>query len=415
MFVWRKRTQDRQKMLDHIGCVANNVKKMFSSAEELIKLKEVTEWTYPVLHRGRQWYVDFQAYDPSRGVMRRKKFQLDRYKTRKAKVAMGMELIAALVQKLKSGWNPWVNAGQTRQFTPWEQVMERYRQYLDTAEAKGQLKTKTAYDYRSRLRSLEQYQEETGNVIGQVSQFCRSWAVDYLDYLIYDKDVSARTRNNHRTWLSALGTWLVERRFLTVNPIEDIRMLKEEEKYRDPLSHHQLKQLKEYLQKENPRFLLCCMMVYYANIRPEELRNIRLGDISIERQTVTVRAEISKNRKTQTVGLHDEVVRLMVSLGTFERAANQDYLFGDDLRPGKQQAYINRFRLEWKKVRQALHWDDRFQFYSLKDSGIRDGINAMGLVTARDQARHSDVAVTNLYAKASHEPDDKTKHWGGEV
>ena len=93
-------------MLDHIGCVANNVKKMFSSAEELIKLKEVTEWTYPVLHRGRQWYVDFQAYDPSRGVMRRKKFQLDRYKTRKAKVAMGMELIAALVQKLKAGWNP---------------------------------------------------------------------------------------------------------------------------------------------------------------------------------------------------------------------------------------------------------------------------------------------------------------------
>lgn len=402
-------------MLDHIGCVANNVKKMFSSAEELIKLKEVTEWTYPVLHRGRQWYVDFQAYDPSRGVMRRKKFQLDRYKTRKAKVAMGMELIAALVQKLKAGWNPWVNAGQTRQFTPWERVMERYRQYLETAEAKGQLKAKTAYDYRSRLRSLEQYQEETGNVIGQVSQFSHSWAVDYLDYLIYDKDVSARTRNNHRTWLSALGAWLVERRFLTVNPIEDIRMLREEEKHRDPLSHRQLKQLKEYLGRENPRFLLCCMMVYYANIRPEELRNIRLGDISIERQTVTVRAEISKNRKTQTVGLHDEVVRLMVSLGTFERAASQDYLFGDDLRPGRQQAYINRFRLEWKKVRQALHWDDRFQFYSLKDSGIRDGINAMGLVTARDQARHSDVAVTNLYAKASHEPDEKTKHWGGEL
>ena len=200
-----------------------------------------------------------------------------------------------------------------------------------------------------------------------------------------------------------------------MNPIEDIRMLREEEKHRDPLSHRQLKQLKEYLEKENPRFLLCCMMVYYANIRPEELRNIRLGDISIKHQTVTVRAEISKNRKTQTVGLHDEVVRLMVALRTFEGTTNEDYLFGEDLRPGRKQTYINQFRYEWKKVRQALHWDDRFQFYSLKDSGIRDGINAMGLVTARDQARHSDVAVTNLYAKASHEPDDKTKHWGGEL
>ncbi len=395
--------------------VANNVKKMFSAAEEIIKSKEVNEWTYPVLHRGRQWYVDFQAYDPARGCMRRKKFQLDRYKTRKAKITMGSELISALVQKLKQGWNPWVNAGKTRQYTSWERVMERYRQYLDTAVAKNQLKAKTAYDYRSRLRSIEQYQEETGNVIGQVSQFCTAWVTDYLDYLIYDKDVSARTRNNHRTWLSALGTWLVERRFLTANPVEDIRMLREEEKHRDPLSHRQLKQLKEYLGRENPRFLLCCMMVYYANIRPEELRNIKIGDISIRRQTVTVRAEIAKNRKTQTVGLHDELVRQMIALRTFDGATNQDYLFGDDLRPAKKQAYINRFRLEWKKVRQALHWDDRFQFYSLKDSGIRDGINAMGLVTARDQARHSDVAVTNLYAKRSHEPEEQTKHWEGEL
>ena len=384
---------------------------MFSEVEEIIKLKEVNEWTYPVLHRGRTWYVDFQAYDPARGMMRRKKFQLDRYKTKKAKVAMGMELISALVQKLKQGWNPWVNAGKTRLYTPWERVMERYRQYLDTAVAKKQLKEKTAYDYRSRLRSLEQYQEETGNTIGQVSQFCTAWVTDYLDYLLYDKDVTARTRNNHRTWLSALGTWLVERRFLTVNPVEDIRMLREDEKKRDPLSHRQLRQLREYLERENPCFLLACLMVYYANIRPEELRNMKVGDISVSRQTVTVRAEIAKNRKTQTVGLHDEVVRLMVALRTFDGTTNQDYLFGEDLRPGRQQTYINRFRYEWKKVREALHWDDRFQFYSLKDSGIRDGINAMGLITARDQARHSDVAVTNLYAKRQEEPDEKTKHW----
>lgn len=388
---------------------------MFSTVEEIIKLKEVNEWTYPMLHRGKTWYVDFYAWDPARGRMRRKKFQLDRYKTAKAKSAMGMELISALTQKLKLGWNPWVNAGKTRQFTPWERVMERYRQYLETAVEKGQLKAKTAYDYRSRLRSLEQYQEETGNVIGQASQFSTAWVTDFLDYLIYDKDVSARTRNNYRTWLSALGTWLTERRFLMSNPVEDIRMLREEEKKRDPLSHHQLKQLKEHLQRENPRFLLACMMVYYANIRPEELRNMKVGDISIKRQTVTVRAEIAKNRKTQTVGLHDEVVRLMIALRTFDGTTNQDYLFSDNLRPGQKQTYINCFRHEWKKVRAALHWDDRFQFYSLKDSGIRDGINAMGLVTARDQARHSDVAVTNLYAKHSREPDEKTKHWGGEL
>lgn len=382
---------------------------------EKVSINDLNEWTYPVLHSGKEWYVDFFAYDPARGKMRRKKFMLDRYKTARAKKTIAAELIHNLVAKLKNGWNPFVNAGRTRLFTPWAKVMERYRQYLETAVSKGQLKEKTAYDYRSRLRQLELYQEETGNTLVQVSQFCREWAVDYLDYLLYDKDVTARTRNNHRTYLSTLGAWLVDRRYLTQNPIEDIRMLREEEKHRDPLSERQLQQLKEYLNEHNPYYLLACLMVYYANIRPEELRNIKLGDISISDQKITVRSEISKNRKTQSVGLHDEIVRLMIRLHTFDGTADQDYLFGRDLRPSREQTYINHFRYEWQKVRQALHWDNRFQFYSLKDSGIRDGINAMGLVYARDQARHSDVAVTNLYAKPSHEPHEESKHWDGKL
>lgn len=381
----------------------------------MLSINELNEWTYPILHQGKQWYVDFWAYDPARGRMRRKKFMLDRYPSQRAKKTVASELTHNLVAKLKQGWNPWVNAGRTRLFTPWEKVMERYKQYLDTAVSKNQLKAKTAYDYRSRLRQIELYQEETGNILGQAKQFCREWAIDYLDYLLYDKDVTPRTRNNHRTYLSTLGAWLVDRRYLTQNPIEDIRMLREDEKYREALSAGQLQQLKEYLADRNPHFLLACLMVYYANIRPEELRNLQLRDISINQQKITVRAEISKNRKTQSVGLHDEIARLMIRLHTFDGNADQDYLFGNDLRPSPQQTYINHFRLEWKKVREALHWDDRFQFYSLKDSGIRDGINAMGLVYARDQARHSDVAVTNLYAKPSHEPHEESKHWDGKL
>ena len=404
------------KNVGNIGCSGKQCKKMYLTDNQTLSAKQLNEWSYPVLHTGKQWYVDFFAYDPARGKMRRKKFMLDRYKQRRARRVMATELIHNLVMKLKAGWNPFVNGTRTRAFTPWGKVMERYLQYLETSVSKKQLKHKTAYDYKSRLKQMDLFQEETGNRLTQPADFNRPWATDYLDYLIYDKDVTPRTRNNHRTWLSTLGAWLVEKQYITLNPIEDIPMLREGEKKREPLSIRQLQQLKEYLMKHNRRYLLACMMVYYANIRPEELRNIKLGDISIKNQTVTVRAEISKNRKTQTVGLHDSVIRLMIDLMTFENHASQDYLFGyETLEPSPRQVYINHFRLEWKKLRAALRWDDRFQFYSLKDSGIRDGINAMGLVTARDQARHSDVAVTNLYAKHTQEPEERTKHWKGEL
>ena len=48
-------------------------------------------------------------------------------------------------------------------------------------------------------------------------------------------------------------------------------------------------------------------------------------------------------------------------------------------------------------MRKALKWDKCYQFYSLKDSGIRDLANAHGVVVARDQARHSDISTTNRY------------------
>ena len=38
-------------------------------------------------------------------------------------------------------------------------------------------------------------------------------------------------------------------------------------------------------------------------------------------------------------------------------------------------------------------------FYSLKDSGLRDIANSVGIEVAQKQARHSSVQTTNMYLK----------------
>ena len=80
--------------------------------------------------------------------------------------------------------------------------------------------------------------------------------------------------------------------------------------------------------------------------------------------------------------------------------------------PGKAQKRADIFNRKWKNVREALGWPRCYQFYSLKDSGIRDLANAEGVVVARGQARHSDVAVTNKYIQ-HHEAHECTKHFKG--
>ena len=92
---------------------------------------------------------------------------------------------------------------------------------------------KTKTDYLSRLKILEDYLEDRGTAEMKVFQFNLTCMTDFLDYVLLDRDASARTRNNYRTWLSAFNTWLVEKQYLQQNFVPDIPILPEKAKFRE--------------------------------------------------------------------------------------------------------------------------------------------------------------------------------------
>lgn len=376
----------------------------------------VYPWTYPTLHKGARWYVDFYILDPVSGIMRRKKYMLSRYKTARARKEMAREKIMWIVEEVKQGWNPWVKARTTREFTPWATVLSRYKEYLLAADRKELLKHKTVYDYQSRIKIFEQFLDESDTHLQYVYQFDRALCVEFLDYLYYDKDVSATTRNGYRTWLSTFSTWLIDKQYINRddNPVTDIRMMREEDKKREPLSKEALATLREYLQENNRRFLLACYIEYYMNIRPEEMRFLKIGYIDIQNCIVTLPGKFAKNRRRQEVTVPKKVLRLMIDLGIFS-SPSQYFIFGPDMAPSTEQIAVNRFRQEWAKMRKVLGWPDTYQFYSLKDSGISDNIDRYGLLAARDQARHSDAATTNRYAKVKRTAHVELREWDGDL
>jgi integrase len=223
--------------------------------------------------------------------------------------------------------------------------------------------------------------------------------LQFLDWVFYYRGVSPRTRNNYRTWCRSFCSWL---RF-TPNPMDDIKPMKEPGKIRQPLPAAMLRRIKEYLATKDKHFLLAVMLEYYTFIRPGELSELKLGDIDVKRHTVHVRADISKNGKAEMVGLNTAIVSLMRELGTL-RAPKDWYLFSCRLRPGRTKLDSRAFRDRWARLRKRLNIPKEYQFYSLKDSGIRDLANSAGIVIARDQARHSSIAVTNKYLQGRDRP-----------
>lgn len=371
---------------------------------------EVLNFTYPRLHTGKSWYIDFKSYDPATGTMKRKKYMLDHVLKIKERRQQAAEMIDSIIKLLRSGWSPWVNVEDNRGYTMLDEALRKYEAYLEK-----QPKKKTRQSYSSRLNVLREYISLQVIPPRYVYQFNSSFVSDFLDWLYFDREVSGRTRNNYRGWCSSLASFFIEREYIVDNPVTKIKTVPEDAKKRQPLTDRMLHQLHHYLEINNRMFLLACQMEYYTFIRPEELSNIKIGDISVAEQSVFISATISKNKRDGKVGLNEDIIRLMIDLDVLSKPSTY-YLFGDKLRPGLDKGSSEMFRRQWVKVRRALKWSNDYQFYSLKDSGIRDLANSKGIVIARDQARHSDIATTNKYLQGRDKPiHEETKTFKGSL
>lgn len=386
---------------------------LFPRKRKGASLNSIITYTLPQLHTGKNWYVDFQSYDPLEQCMKRKKYMLDGIDKVTERKKRAAELITNLTNQLRKGWSPWADTSNSRQYSSFIDIIELYYKYIKKLCASKAIKENTLLDYKKRIRVLNEYNEKRVLPIIYIYQLDLAYISDFLDYILIDRDSSARTRNNYRIWLSSFCSWLVEKQYIDYNPVEKIKSLVEDQKKRSALTPEDLRKLGVYLKAHNPYFLLLCQFEYYTFIRPDELSNIRLQDINLSEQKVFIASSISKNRRDGMVGLNDSLIKTMVDLKIFSHG-NDCYLFGKDFKPSREKATARNYRTYFNKIRTALKFPDIYQFYSLKDSGIRDLANAEGIVIARDQARHADISTTNKYLKGdSMTVHEETKHFEG--
>ena len=380
---------------------------------------DVVSYSLPTYHEGKTCYVDFVCFDPVSETMRRKKYHLDGIPRKADRRRRATELIALLTAKLRTGWNVWADAAATdgkRIYTPIAEVCELWGRSLERMGRTGVLRPASVDRKRSYAKVFFGWLAEEGrHRVSYAYQLTREVLNDFLDYMLLDREVSTITRNNYRTWLVGFCDFMVDKRFAAENAAAGLKVLTEAEKQREALSTAQLSRLRAHLERTGDGWmLLACMMEYYCFIRPSELSSVRIGDICVKAQSVRLSREFTKNRRDGRVGLNEEVLRRMLELGVFDYPSDY-YLFGGkDLRPGPEKQEGRIFRDHWLKVRKALGWGSCYQFYSLKDTGIRDLANAEGIVVARDQARHTDVSTTNKYLKGDAlRVHEETKHFKG--
>lgn len=380
-----------------------------SNYPNICKLSSLHNYTHPVLHIGKVWFIDFKAFDPISGTLKRKKYNVPKAKNKRERLRDAQETVLFLESLLKEGWTPFGN-NQTQ-----KSLIMEFSHCLDLyAEQVNRLyRKKTRQSYLSRINMLKQFNALQEKPIRLVFQFDTVFCMQFLDWIFMDRDNSARTRNNYRNWLFTFSEFMVMHGMLSENPVARIGHLKEEVKYRKEITEPMLERMGRYLRKRDRYFYLACMMAYYTLARPNELSFIKIGDIRLFRQAVFIPAEVSKNAKDGEVSINEEIIKLMLDLDVLTKPSDY-YLFSHDCMPGKEHVGADQFNKRWKEMRAILGWSNRYQFYSLKDSGIRDLANAEGITVARDQARHADISTTNKYVQ-QHMAPEASKHFKGSL
>ena len=388
--------------------IRNNVKKMSSSKKKL-NLIEFERYRLPIYNRkSKDKIVYFYVLDPQslvdgqpKLVRIRKKFNHIHGVRERDEAALRFR--DEISRKLRDGWNPLIQESGVKAFTTMEEVNGRYEKYLKKM-LKDEVFTKKTYtDYHTRFSMFLQYIQHSP--ILYVYQLDTPYAESFLEWVYVDRDTNPRTRNNYRLWLSTYCTFLKQNGYLKENPTESIKKLREKDKIRKVLSVGDLSRLRTYLQEYNRPFLLCCMMQYYTLIRPKELMLLKVGDISVKDQTVFVSHNVSKNRKDGKTTLPSKVIKMMIELGVLAYPSDY-YLFSHGFIPGVEPISGQRITERWANLRTALGFPKSYQFYSLKDTGIVDMISSTNIKVAQDQARHSDISITNRYV----EKDQLTAH-----
>ena len=364
-------------------------------------LDEIKQFTFPKLRENKNaWYIEFYAYDPLYKKMRRKRIKINRIKSIKEKRKYAHAIIQRITQQLLSGWNPWIEQ-DAQSVVLFKEILEKYSRYNDKMFNDGYFREHTYKNHHYRIKKLIEYNESRITPIIYLYQMDLRFCNDFLDYIYVELGLSGIDRNACLTFMKTLLNWCIEKGYTKSNPAQLISPISKKllQKRRKLIPSDVIKKIAEWLKVNDRHFLFSCYLLYYCCIRPIEQTRIRLCYFNLKECTLTIPAEDSKNRTTQTITIPRKVLEYALDIRIFNNPPDY-FLFSNNLEPGSCPISVRWLSEHWQKLSKALKLDKDYTFYSLKDTGITEMLNnKVSNLAVRDQARHSSLAITDVYTR----------------
>lgn len=222
----------------------------------------------------------------------------------------------------------------------------------------------------------------------------KKFIIKVLDNVEYK---SPRTYNNFLKFIRLFCNFLIERDYLHENPAQKIKKIPDQVKKREEIPDDLLNRIFDYLKSNDNAYLLICYFTYYLFLRPKEILSLQVKHIDLEKNLITTTSEFSKNKKNENVTIPNFLIDRIKNYLKNNNNLNH-FVFSKDMMPGDTALGNSFITKKWSRYRTILKFGDVYQFYSLKDTGIKKFLNSnIPSISVKNQARHSDLSITEKY------------------
>lgn len=319
----------------------------------------------------KEWYLRWSYRHPKTGkLVRQANFKggVNRIKTIKGRLDFLKEHKTRLKELLDEGISPYGSKNlfsfeaTTKNYTIKDAFEEAYKiAALTVVET-------TAKDYKYAKDAFFEFIGKE-NLYRDIKEITKKIILAYLNDKL--KKTSSRTRNNHKSSLSALFSIMESKLdIIDRNFIKDIPNEKTKGKTDRTLSKDQLEKIVGYLKESDPTLLLYIKFVAYNFLRPVEVNRLKVKDLDLQEGFIYFKAKNKPLKKKIIPSIYINDLRAL----DLEKYNPEDYLFTLKGTPGEWNATDNnrrdRYSKRFKKVKDKFDLGEEYGLYSFRHSFI---------------------------------------------
>lgn len=342
----------------------------------------------------KRWYVTYNYIDPKTGKFKMpvpKEYIPLGIKTKTKRRLVAKKKIEDINIKLRSGWfvkqqdkkNNKVFIKDAISF-----VLE-YKQYT--------IRPRSYQTYKDIVNSFYDFLETENYLKLPCAKFDYEKAQEFMDWTKIFKKIKNTTYNNYVKTMRTFFKVLIKRKHITENPFADVELLQVEEAEILFFTKDELKKIRETLPKWNEGLFTVASLIFYTYIRPKEATRLRIENIDMVKKIIRIPAKSSKNKKTQSVAMPDQLYEYLNSIN-IKQYPPKYRIVSKQLKPGINEIAGQRISEKWREYATKFNIDKRKYIYHLKHTSVgmavEKGINVRDLQL---QLRHSSLEMTQIY------------------